>query len=194
MTLQKKSYESDILLFKLIKQSNKEAFEVIFNKYYDDLIRLSFKYLQRIELAEEVIQEVFLYVWGNRKTIIIKVSLKSYLTKAVINKSINILKSSYSKFTSLKEDLQSFNNVQEIKNEQTTLKKEIRKAVLKLPERCRIIFILCKNFEYTYKEIAEILSISPNTVENQMVIAFKKIRKYLKNHYFILLPAISALL
>ena len=57
-------------------------------------------------------------------------------------------------------------------------------AIKSLPERCRLAFTLSRNFGMTYKEIAEQLDISVKTVENQMIIALKRIREYLDTRWY----------
>lgn len=193
MSNQGQSYNNDIFLFELIKNGNKNAFKKIFDTYYNELFLLSLKYLHSKNVAEDIVQEVFLKLWDKRKTITITNSLASYLKKATINQSINNLRSSYARSIEFPENLPQVENDQKGINVQIKLKSEIRKAVYGLPERCKIIFILSKNFNYSYKEIAELLGISTNTVENQMVTAFKKIRKYLKDYYIIILPALGTL-
>jgi RNA polymerase sigma-70 factor (ECF subfamily) len=84
------SYER-ILLEKL-KNDDQSAFTIIFTKYYQDLVRFSFGFTHDSDAAEEIVQDVFLKLWENRKALVIHISLKSYLLKTVQNRSIDSLR------------------------------------------------------------------------------------------------------
>jgi len=58
----------------------------------------------------------------------------------------------------------------------------IQEAIEQLPERCKLIFLMAKEENLKYKEIAEILSISENTVNAQIVIALKKLSEKIKKY------------
>ena len=74
--------------------------------------------------------------------------------------------------------------------EEAELADRINKAIQKLPEKCREIFLLCRFEELRYAEIAEKLNISVKTVEMQITIALKKLRKELSDYQMIQLFAI----
>jgi RNA polymerase sigma-70 factor (ECF subfamily) len=59
------------------------------------------------------------------------------------------------------------------------LAQQIDQAIDQLPERCRLVFLLSRYEDLTYREIAEKLDIKEKTVENQIVKALKLLRKYL---------------
>ena len=89
--IEKKSYEQERLL--LLKKGDKKVFEQIFHEYYTILVRLSLKIIHQEELAEEIVQDVFLTFWEKRTDIFIQTSLKGYLAQMVKNQSLNYLKS-----------------------------------------------------------------------------------------------------
>ena len=63
------------------------------------------------------------------------------------------------------------------------LAEALQRAVARLPERCRLVFTLSREQELTYAEIAELLEISPKTVEMQMGRAYRALRKYLSPYW-----------
>lgn len=71
------------------------------------------------------------------------------------------------------------------------IEKVIANAIDKLPERCREIFLKSRIEGMKYREIADELDISMNTVENQMSIALRKLRIELKDYLPLLLFLIS---
>lgn len=177
---------SDDEILKMLKQGKKEIIKYLFDLYYDDLCIYAYKLIEKQEIAEEVVQDIFIYCWEKRNTITIKSSIKNYLSRAVKNQSINYLKSKYANLSfeeidaGDKDSHSSNANGHIVYNELSELANE---AIKSLPERCGLIFRLSRTFGLTYKEIAEQLNISVKTVENQMIIALKRLREYLDTHW-----------
>jgi len=173
----------DIDLFKKVKKDDLISYEIIFKKYYQEIFRFAFNYLRDKETAEEIAQEVFLYIWEKRKKIEIQTTLKTYLYSATKNKCLNYLRLELPKLqaTSDVEDIQLVvsNNIHSDEGERERLKKYVDKAIDNLPKKCRHIFVLSRNAGMTYEEIAQELDLSKKTVENQMGIALKKLRESL---------------
>ncbi len=174
--------DEDKILFLRVKQGEKPAFDILFNKFYVRLCRFAISYTKSRELAEETVQNMFIKLWCQRESLEINTSVISYLYTAVRNQALNELKKTLirknyeSEFVS-QAGTMSENSV--IINEKN-FKVSLGKAIEQLPEKCREVFILCKNEGLTYDEIAEYLKISPKTVDNQMGIALKKLRELLK--------------
>ena len=178
--------DNDLLLFDKVKDGDLSSYEVIFKKYYKELHRFAFTYVRDSSIAEEMSQEVFLYMWEKRKKIQIQTTLKTYLYSAVKNKCLNYIKLELPKQQSMADISEvmlsvSFSKKDEGENEQ--LKRYIQKAIDALPKKCRRIFLLSRNAGMTYEEIAEELNLSKKTVENQMGIALKKLRESLQTVY-----------
>lgn len=169
---------SDKDLFNQISKNNQHAFDELFKKYYAPLCRFAFLYTKNEDDAEEVVQQFFIKLWDSRKKIKITSSVKSYLYSPARNASINFIqkekiRNNYEeKYEANKEHI----NQEKIPEE---FCKIYNTAVEKLPERTKQVFILSKNEGLTYAEIAEYLQISAKTVENNMGIAFKKLREFL---------------
>jgi RNA polymerase sigma-70 factor, ECF subfamily len=117
------------------------------------------------------------------------VSIKAYLTKAVRNTSLNYIeKHKYKKHLtdSLSDgsiELLAWDSEyplgQFYEKELTEL---IESSIESLPDSCREVFLLSRNKEMTYSDIAEDLGISVNTVKTQMKIALSRLRKKLHEH------------
>jgi RNA polymerase sigma-70 factor, ECF subfamily len=163
----------------------------LFDKYYTELCRLSFKYVGRSEISEDIVQDVFIKIWNKRNTLNYTGKIKPCLITSVINTSINYIQSKFARQdildeSHIEEDISEFNQHDEIvRNE---LEQIVKTAIEELRDKCRTIFTLSRFSGLTYKDISDKLDISVKTVEAQISIALKKILLFLsKFGYFILL-------
>ncbi len=159
-----------------LKKGNKSLFEDLYREYYVPLCYFCIKYVDSLEDAEEIVQDVFLRLWEKREEIEINTSLKSYLHKSVANSALNFIKKQKlsNKFKKDKELDSGVSFDDGLKNmEDEELQKVLKAAILELPEKRREIFELSRFEDMKYNKIAEHLSISVKTVENQMSQALK---------------------
>lgn len=173
-------------LIQRLKDDDIKALEVIFNRHYSNLHKYLLLIFKSQLLVDHIAQDIFIYLWENRKTIEIKTSLESYLYSAGRYQAINQLrnKKRHEKLEhNLVEKIDEEDNSPFALLESRELEQIIDDAVSSLPERCQQIFRLSREEEMTYKEIAEVLRLSVNTVENQMSVAFKKLRNVLRPFY-----------
>jgi len=169
---------SDKELFKKIIKGNEQAFDALFKRYYSALCRFAVLFAKKEDDAEEIVQFFFVKIWNNRKKIKITSSVKSYLYTSVRNASLNFIQKE--KTRDAYEEKYGDHAPEISENPIPDEFNEIyNNAVEKLPERTKEVFILCKNEGLTYSEIAEYLQISAKTVENNMGIAFRKLREFL---------------
>ena len=168
--------------------SNTE-FKMLFDEHYVALYRYCMKFIRKPEIAEEIVQDVFVYIWDKRDEIKVQTSYKAYLYKAIKYRAIDYLKSKFARidFSASPEnlDLHSFQDPASTL-EGKELQQIIDKAVADLPEKCHAIFSLSRYSDYTNKQIAEELNISEKTVENQITIALKKLKHYIDINSFII--------
>jgi RNA polymerase sigma factor (sigma-70 family) len=130
------------------------------------------------------VEDVFIKLWKNKNTISAIKNLKLYLYISVKNSCINHLvklkKINIKSIDELKIDFESIT----ASAEESIISKEsikfINAEINKLPNKCKAIFILVKEEELKYSEVATLLNISVKTVEAQMSIAFKKLAAALK--------------
>lgn len=168
--------KSDQELLKLIKKDNQDALEELFERYYYQLCDFAFQFVRSFDLAEEVVSDVFMKIWKNRYKLHIRSSLKAYLYTATRNQSLNYLSKE-------KQDFESLDVLDNTPSEKyqpdeeymfRELENRIEILINTLPPRRRIIFKLSRLEGFKYQEIADILSISIHTVQNQMVQAVKQ--------------------
>ncbi|SDR79831.1 RNA polymerase sigma-70 factor, ECF subfamily [Polaribacter sp. KT25b] len=178
-----KSFLEDFTLAKNIKKDDEKAFRTLFDRYYKKLLNYANTFTGDLQEAEDIVQQVFITLWTNRKKIDTKKSIKSFLYKITYNSYIDIYRKQKHKesfFDEIKEralrDRISDND--EI-IEQRILKLKV--AIDSLPKRSKEILQMNKFEGLKYKEIANQLNISVKTVEAHMHTAFKKIRETFKS-------------
>lgn len=181
--------EKDIAITKLI-YGDAKTFELLFKLYYKRLILVANRLLNDVSVAEEIVGDVFTYLWEKGHEIKFTTSVGSYLFKMVKNRCLNHIKhqktenlylSYLQRNNLLDEMLQSLENGYEEKE----LTQQINDAINTLPEKCREVFILSRFGELKYREIASQLHISTKTVERHIGIALEKLRKILKYKFIL---------
>jgi RNA polymerase sigma-70 factor (ECF subfamily) len=174
----------DHLLTRVLEHDDYIAFEKLFIFNYNPLRNFCKKIVRINEVAEELVSEVFLKIWSNRKHIVISSSPKSYLYTAVRNISFDHLrKEKHSVLAGLEEaamvpcdssDPHRWSEYQELQG-------RIEKAVDSLPRQCKLVFRMSRDHGMKYNEIAEELQLSVKTIETQMGRALKSLRVTLKS-------------
>lgn len=170
-------------LLKIFKEDGSRGLELIFKQYYKQMCSTAIRITKEASLAEDIVQEVFFELYKKREQVKIQ-SLGGYLKRSVYNRSLNRIKSTRDFVDS--EDLNielsdhSANSQENL--EYKELSDYLNEVIDKLPEKCRLIFVLNRFEELSYKEIAEKLEISLKTVENQMSKALRILREEMK-HY-----------
>ena len=161
----------------LIK-SDQKAFDQIFRLLYSSLVKFSYKYLKDKSAAVDVVQEAFMKVWQNRKDLTRNQSIKTYLFRTVRNLSLNYLRDTSRMTYGLETDsLIAEGNLshQDSQHEQLNL---VKQWIETLPDRQKEILKLSRFEELSHEEIAMVLEISKRTVNNHIVSAMKKLKKY----------------
>ncbi|UMB52496.1 RNA polymerase sigma-70 factor [Lutibacter sp. A64] len=167
-----------------LKKGDTNAFKLIFDAFYDRLYAFSYQYVKEKYAAEEIVENTMLMVWEKRKHLDAIQNLKSYLYKTVRNASLDYLKKS-SKTVQLDTELHDTQFNQFIIEEETH--QYFINAMELLPDKCRQIFKMCCIEGIKYKDVAEDLNISINTVKSQRARAVKLLQSHLKDKPFYLI-------
>ncbi len=173
--------DSDQLLVQRLRNKDKSAFEFVFRQHYRQLCGYARKYLDEVEAAEEIVQEVFVKFWEKCDTIAPDSSVKSYLYRSVHNTCLNYIKhmkvrDNYRDYVMTYMETSSYMDF----SEEPNLEQKIRDAIDDLPPQCSRIFKLSRFEGLKYQEIADHLGLSVKTVEVQMGKALKVLREKLK--------------
>ncbi|MCE5347347.1 MAG: RNA polymerase sigma-70 factor [Bacteroidales bacterium] len=166
------------------------AFRQLYSEYYIPLCVYADHFTKRKEIAEEIVQDVFLNIWEQKGQLRIITSLKAYLFTSIRNQCLNHLKHlqvvmEYNDYyTQLLKDAQDYYIISQesgdsimIANE---LEQSLKEAIDLLPDGCRKIFIMSRFDGLRHKDIADKLGITLNTVDKQISIALGKLKESLK--------------
>jgi RNA polymerase sigma-70 factor, ECF subfamily len=178
--------KSEEELLKLLHQGDEKAIRYIFDEFYEDLLFYATTITRNHQNAEEIVEDIFIYLWINASDLTITTSLKNYLYKSVYNnclkylqkekkekvqsEEMNRLENQGSFESSWFENPESDMIVQELEKKA----EEIRE---RLPEQCKEIYRLSRIENLSYSQIAEKLKITAGTVKTQMSRAFQKFSK-----------------
>ena len=183
----------DSELYQLVKEDNKHAFEVIFDRYWKRLFVYAFKIYKDEKICEDIIQEIFISLW--EKSIDTNIlNLEAYLIRSVKYKISNHIRDL--KFTPVHlEILQNMPNIYKSNNfmEYEEFEKEIFNEIKKLPPKCQQVFMLSRFEDYSNPEIAKELDISVRTVEKHISNALKFLKSTIENHHLVI-PVIGMFL
>ncbi len=163
---------------------DEKAFEGIFKSHYVKLTLYANKFLNDIDISEEIVSESLTFLWEKRDVIVFSTSVTAYLYKMVQNKCLNYIKhqrieNEYVNYMIRNKLLDEVPEHDTNPYHEKELAEQIRLAIDTLPEKCKLVFEMSR-FEYLKnKEIAQRLNISQNTVERHITIALEKLRRSL---------------
>jgi len=170
---------NDLHLFEKVKLGDQKSFDLLFQKYYNNLCNYAYLFLKENALTQEIVADVYLKIWNNKQNIEIKTSLKSYFLRSTHNEVISYLRKSRLHTIPLDNN----NDLSEIFDESPEtllINKEtcntFKEMINDLPKQAGLVFRLHKVDGLTYKQIAEVLELSTKTVENHMGRALKMMR------------------
>ena len=143
-------------------------------------------YIHDREKSQELVLDIFTYIWEHRETFEIRLTLKAYLFQSAKNKALSYIRDK--KDVVYIDDISNleFREVENHKLEMEELQALIQEAVSLLPSKCKEIYKKSREDNVSNKEIATLFNISEKTVEGQITIALKKIRAFLGNSYYYL--------
>lgn len=179
-------------LLSAMQHGDIKAYGVLFRRYYPMLCAYATKFVE-LKDAEEIVQDVMLWLWENRETQTFETSISQYLFKAVYHRAINLIVRHQSQLRAdtlfLRKPCKRCYKIL-ISTNSKNCKKESREAVDALPPAYREAFVMHRFDNKSYKEIAEVLQVSPKTVDYRIQQALKQLRITLKDY----LPLILLLL
>lgn len=169
----------------LIHASNgsEEAFSLIFHTYKNKLYGYLFRITESSEVAEDIVQEIFLKLWKDKSDLANIISFDSYLFRMAKNYAINSFKSRARQALLYVEYLETqteedYSTDHKIQFEETQYL--LQQIVDTLPPQQKLVYQLSREQYLKHDEIAEMLNISPLTVKNHIIQALNTIKKSLK--------------
>lgn len=178
---------SDIeVLTRELKEGKEVAFDYLFRTRYKNLCRFAATFVIHFDVAEDIVQEVFEKIWKKNTRIDEGESIDSYLFVAVRNACFTFLKNKRER-VDLEVVKQNLETPEEVIEFDTPELNRLWKEIDNLPVQCKIVFKLVVLEDMKYKDVANSLDISVNTVKTQMKIAYKTLREKLRQDQFFLL-------
>jgi RNA polymerase sigma-70 factor (family 1) len=182
------SFKDDEIL-KLLNSHDENGLKLMFELYYKPLVVFSLKYISSFETAEDIVQDLFIRIWDEKKYKTVSSSLKSYLFASARNSSLNYLK----KNTNINiESIDKFENELVFEEHNMIEIEERREQLLaeveKLSPKTKLVFEAIVLEGLKYKSVAELLGVSVNTVKTHYSRALKTLRKSLNIIVILLLP------
>jgi RNA polymerase sigma-70 factor (family 1) len=160
-----------------------EAFLLVFQTYSSKLYTFAFKITRSRELAEEVVQDVFLNVWLNREKLRDVRNLDAYLNRVTRNLSLNVLRD-LAKEKLLTRDIVADEHFEDDSTQQALNHKDlvglVHLAIAQLPAQQQRVYQLCHAEGLSYEQAAQALNVAPSTIHSHMKSALKSIRGHFR--------------
>lgn len=177
------SADSDRRHFERIRTGDPAAFERLFRAYAPSLRSFAVGYVRSFPIAEELVQDLFCWLWDHRFETDVPNSVRAYLFASLRNRAINHLRrerlSLDFRTGAARHASAATTHEADAELLADDLSAALDAAVRALPTRCREVFTLIRTEHLTYAEVAEVLSISPKTVEIHMSRALASLRQQL---------------
>lgn len=170
----------DSVLIAGIKKDDYTSYNQLFLRYYNRLCAFVFIIIQNNSASEDVVQELFIRLWTQRKKLDIKESVVAYLYRSSKNAALNYLRSENNRKKTL--DKMPFTDWQSDENqmEQIEFSTALHQCIDQLPERCKEVFLLSRFEGLKHKEISEQLGTSVKTIKNQIWKSLQQIKTCLE--------------
>lgn len=169
--MDKYSQLSDQELTVFLKRGEHDALSELYNRYWGVLYIQAHKMLQNEDEAQDVVQEVFISLWSSLQVLKINSSLSAYLFASVRNKVLNLIRNNkvrndYIDLFALYLDDRQNTTIELLEEKELLI--AIEEIIAGLPPKMREVFELSRKGNFSYKQIADKLDISENTVKKQV--------------------------
>ena len=157
------SYEQELI--QKCCDGNRTAYRELYTRYAGELMAIAMRYMKTKQEAEDILQDAFIKAYKNLASFNQQSSLKTWMTRIVINTALNALRKEHQKYQ------WNIEEAQEVADEYLPLNNfhymELIGFIQQLPDGCRTVFNLYALEGYSHKEIAEMLGISTGTSKSQ---------------------------
>lgn len=180
------------LIIEQLKCGNEEAYKYLYHHHYTLLCHVAYEFVRDDFIAETLVGDVIFHLWEIRKTLDVRISLRSYLIRAVRNHCLDYLSTKKGKSEVIFSALDRKKNREEcyvIADDyplgtllEQELEQEISRAIHKLPTTCRKVFLKSRFEGKKYETIAAELGISVNTVKYHIKTALSLLHTELKKY------------
>jgi RNA polymerase sigma-70 factor (family 1) len=167
------------------------AFKHLFDTYFDRLYRYAYRYLQSAEESQDLVHDVFLQIWRQRRRVGLEPDLRAYLYTTTRNQALNRLKHRKVEHRFLERRAAAIaaeaglGATPSLESELENLERSaaLQRAIDTLPRRQREVLQLRWQSHLSYAEVAALLNISPKTVAIHVARAFEHLRQVLPRFF-----------
>ena len=173
-------------ILSLYKHDERAALQKLFDSYYEPLLLYCYRLIRDSESAEDIVQDCFVHIWRSRRLENFEGELDRFMFQAIKFRAINYVRDQYRR-DRLADNISGENDELPTYFQEEEAGKEIELlhyTISCLPDECRKIFLMACLDDMKYREIAETLNISINTVKTQMKIALRFLREHLTRDTF----------
>ncbi len=167
----------EILFIQSINRQEPQAYKALYTDYYRTLVTYSARFVLRQDVAEDIVQDLFVTMWNKQMVFLSYPSFKTYLYTAVRNASLDYLKH---KDIKQRYAEQWATHREELLGDKPMFDEEVYrrlyKAIDRLAPKCREIFLMAMDGKHN-EEIAQELHIAIETVKTQKKRAIKQLRE-----------------
>lgn len=175
------------LVLLIARSNSRKAYEEIFELLFFPVRNFAFSIVRSYELAEEIASDVLLMIWEQRNDLVRVSNVRYYAFVAAKNKAFNILKKAKGLTHISLNDIDFDIELEDPSPEDVFYNDEmvelLNKAISELPKQCKLVFKLVREEGFSYQEVAEMLDVSPKTVDSHLVNATKRLAKVLKREF-----------
>lgn len=177
----KEVYSDNIQLIHALKTGNPKAYTFLVNTYHHKLCIYAYSFTHDHNLAEDIVQNVFMCIWNKRENLKEDFALIGFLYKSVYNEFIDQYRSQKSVYPLEKKYIDALNDIVENEDEHSLDRviKLVKREIQNLPPKCKEIFLLSKEEGLTNIEIAEYKNVSIKSVEAHITKAYSILRNSL---------------
>jgi RNA polymerase sigma-70 factor (family 1) len=182
---QDESKYEEARIITMLAQDSEYAFQLLYDRHRKRIYQTALRYLKSPLLAQEVVQDVFLKLWFNRRNLKTDLPVEAWLHTITKNILLNRIKRIANEWKAIKGVSQvSEKFVDNIENnfQSAQYNPLLQKAIALLPEQQQKVFTLARYEQLTYQQIGMELNISPLTVKTHMSRALDSIRSFFADH------------
>jgi RNA polymerase sigma-70 factor (ECF subfamily) len=171
--------------FLLVKLNKNKAFNLVFDAYWAALYKQAYKKVHSNDLAKDLVQDVFVSLWDKIELLDAEGSVLAYLFAILRNKILKLYEKDEVRLR-YAVNMALNGNQSDTHSQNSLLEKELKSIidaeVAHMPIRMREIYLLKKEDDLSIRQIAEDLSLSEQTVKNQLQMAYQRLRIKIKNY------------
>ncbi|MDR0836386.1 MAG: RNA polymerase sigma-70 factor [Tannerella sp.] len=174
--------QPDIQWIEKLKNDDYTCYNQLFMYYYPKLCEFVNNIVDNGDDAEDIVQELFIKLWDNRKKILFQTTVSGYLYRTAKNMALNFIRDESNRRTILEKKWEEdrFLDESSYEDEDNEYENALEDCVEQLPTRCKEILMMHRVDGYKQKEIAEKLNISIQTIKNQIGNSLQRLRNCLQ--------------